>query len=176
VAIPGTATWDLPPTARLRTVESAAAPLAPGGFLTLWNSTADHAVAYLVVLQVAAAGPTFLEGCFRLHDGAGDVAMLLSSGTEDYFGGTYYFNKGEYKMGLAGMTHGCSGMGDHCGGNSTTFSAYRLHADDPLVVEGPGMHSETWRNGDPEGCDLHWDDKGAPVVTSAASFVMLYEW
>ena len=33
---------------------------------------------------------------------AGDVAMLLSSGTEDYFGGTYYFNKGQYKMGLAG--------------------------------------------------------------------------
>jgi hypothetical protein len=34
-----------------------------------------------------------------------------------------------------------------CGANHTTFSAYRLHADDPLVVHGPEMHSETWRNG-----------------------------
>jgi hypothetical protein len=48
--------------------------------------------------------------------------------------GTYYFNKGEYKNGLAGMTHGCDAMARNCGQNHTTFSAYRLHADDPLVV------------------------------------------
>ena len=91
VAIPGTSTWDLPPSARLRTVETANVPLAPGSFLTLWNSSAAHTVVYLVVLQVnSASGPTFLEGCFRLHDHgvAGDKIMLLSSGTEDYFGGT----------------------------------------------------------------------------------------
>ena len=67
-------------------------------------------------------------------------------------------------------------MAGHCGSNSTTFSAYRLHADDPLVVEGPGQHSETWRNGDPEGCDLNWNGRGAPTVTAASAFVMLYEW
>ena len=88
VAIPGTNTWDLPTTARLRTVETSDVPLQPAEFLTLWNSTAAHVAVYLVVLKVEAAGPTFLEGCFRLHDNAGDVAMLLSSGTEDYFGGT----------------------------------------------------------------------------------------
>ena len=94
LAIPGTSTWDLPPSARLRTVETAHVPLAPGAFLTLWNSSSaarTTVAVYLVVLQVdSAGGPTFLEGCFRLHDNgaAGDKVMLLSSGTEDYFGGT----------------------------------------------------------------------------------------
>ena len=67
------------------------------------------------------------------------------------------------------MSHGC-------GANHSTFSAYRLHADDPLVVDGPELHSETWRNGDPAGCNLNWDGDGAPHVTGASSFVMLYEW
>jgi hypothetical protein len=40
VAIPGTATWDLPMTARLRTVETSGGAMVPGQFLTLWNSTA----------------------------------------------------------------------------------------------------------------------------------------
>ena len=101
------------------------------------------------------------------------------------------------------MTHGCSGMSDHCGNSSTTFSAYRrtqrqplpafffsliadpqsatmscdaVHADDPLVVEGPGVHSETWRNGDAGACVLDWDGKGAPVVTGASTLTLLYEW
>lgn len=138
-----------------------------------WHSTA----VYLVVLQVeSATGPTFLEGCFRIVGPGGDVEMLLSSGTEDYFGGTYYFNKGIYQNGLSGLTHGCPGMQNNCGANHTTFSAYRLHADDPLVVHGSAMHSETWRNGDPEGCNMNWNGAGAPTVTAASSFVMLYEW
>ena len=29
------------------------------------------------------------------------------------------------------------------------------------------MHSETWRNGDPAACDLHWDGRGAPVGLSS---------
>ena len=78
-----------------------------------------------------------------------------------WIAGTYYFNKGEYKMasatlsryecvatcwlvsltrltkcfaiqGVAGMTHGCSGMSDHCGNSSTTFSAYRRTQRQPL--------------------------------------------
>jgi hypothetical protein len=57
------------------------------------------------------------------------------------------FPQGVYQNGLSGLTHGCSGMQGGCGANHTTFSAYRLHADDPLVVHGPEMHSETWRNG-----------------------------
>ena len=47
------------------------------------------AAVYLVVLQVeSSTGPTFLEGCLRIVDANGEVEMLLSSGTEDYFGGT----------------------------------------------------------------------------------------
>ena len=54
--------------------------------------------------------------------------------------------------------------------------AAAVHADDPLVVEGPGVHSETWRNGDAGACVLDWDGKGAPEVTGASSLTLLYEW
>lgn len=67
--------------------------MAPGEYLTLWNSSASTTVVYLVVLQVAATGPTFLEGCFRIVDAKGDVDLLLSSGTEDYFGGTCTYSQ-----------------------------------------------------------------------------------
>lgn len=40
VPIPGTATWDIPTSARLRTVENAGVALEPAQFLTLWNSSA----------------------------------------------------------------------------------------------------------------------------------------
>ena len=85
-------------------------------------------------------------------------------------------NKGKYQNGLSGLTHGCPGMGHGCGENHTTFSAYRLHADDPLVVDGPDLHSETWRNGDPAGCNMNWNGNGAPHITGASSFVMMYVW
>ena len=42
VAIPGTNTWDLPTTARLRTVETSDVPLQPAESLKLWNSTAEQ--------------------------------------------------------------------------------------------------------------------------------------
>ena len=30
--------------------------------------------------------------------------------------------------------------------------------------------------GDPEGCNMNWNGAGAPHLTAASSFVMLYEW
>merc|ERR1711920_1081852 len=175
IALPGTSSWDLPLSARLRTVERSSHTMSPAAFHTLWQSNASHVAVYMVVLQVEALGNTFLEGCMRVLDKAGNLVTLLSSGTEDYFAGTYYFNKGKYQMGVAGLTHGCPLMAHNCGENTTTFSAYRLHADDPVVLQGKG-YSQTWRNGDPSGCQLDWDGKGAPLVPLATSFVMLYEW
>ena len=143
------------------------------------------------------------------------LKILLSSGTEDYFLGTYYFNRGGYENAVAGMTHkttancsagpaahccwnraneacsssaqcdpggeGCIGTGTAtesygkvvCSGadaaaadaahqdaaaQCTHFSAYRLHADDPLIFHD-GM-SVTWRNGDPSGCIMKYGSAG----------------
>ena len=106
-ALPGSAGVQLPHTARLRTVETKDVPVAGGATHALFNSSAARGAVYLVVLQVdASGGPGFLEGCFRGMTPAGDrLKILLSSGTEDYFLGTYYFNKGGYENPVAGMTH-----------------------------------------------------------------------
>ena len=131
VQLPGSAGLMLPHTARLRTVENTAVPVAGGATMPLFKSTAPRGAVYLVVLRVdASGGPGFLEGCFRGMSSDGkDLKILLSSGTEDYFLGTYYFNKGGYENPVAGMTHkvtaNCTdpSLGKQC----TTFSAYRMH-------------------------------------------------
>ena len=41
----------------------------------------------------------------RLYTGADTNALMLSSGLEDYFLGTYYFDTGRYYADIAGLTH-----------------------------------------------------------------------
>eukprot|EP00729_Bicosta_minor_P008718 gene8718-33942_t len=170
IPLPGSG-MTIPSSARLKTVTNSNLGLKPGGQMTLFNSTSKGCGAvFLVVLAVnSAGGPTFLEGCFRTYLSGGTTpAMLLSSGTEDYFLGTYYFNKGKYANSLAGLTHL-----DETG--STTFSAYRLHTDDPLTwYDQPSGMAETWRNSDVSGCDLS-QVPGGPAV-SASSVTFYYEW
>ena len=69
----------LPSTARLRTVENIAVPVAGGATISLLKSTAPRGAVYLVVLRVdASGGPGFLEGCFRGMSADGkDLKILL---------------------------------------------------------------------------------------------------
>jgi hypothetical protein len=66
------------------------------------------------VLRVSAMAEQFLEGEVRLNTSGTPTlscssgicsSLTLSSGTEDYFLGTYYFNRGGYHNALAGCTH-----------------------------------------------------------------------
>ena len=71
---------------------------------------------------------SYLEAMVRAYlDGAASPT-LLSSGLEDYFLGTYYFNRGRYANALAGLTH--------LDMKGNTFSAYRFHDDDPVFFSG----------------------------------------
>jgi hypothetical protein len=69
------------------------------------------------------------------------------------------------------------------GTTCTHFSAYRLHADDPIIFHDGFV--ETWRNGDPEGCSMKYGsadgaalaaagiaDNGAAAGSAAAAGVM----
>lgn len=161
---------QLPAGARLRSAENYNVALAGGDELTLFHSSpgVEHGLVFMVTLAVqSTGGPTFLEGCFRTYDANGAMRILLSSGTEDYFLGTYYFNKGKYATPISGLTHLNTT-------NTTRFSAYRLHTDDPLVWFGSGGMTEKWRNSDPAGCDLGTTPQ-SPAVT-ADSLVFYYEW
>ena len=63
----------------------------------------------------------------RAYIGGRKEPLMLSSGLEDYFLGTYYFNKGRYATPVAGLTH--VDKDEH------EFSAYRFHEDDPVFFQ-----------------------------------------
>ena len=48
---------------------------------------------------------SYLEAIIRAYVNGAEEPVLLSSGLEDYFLGTYYFNRGLYANALAGLTH-----------------------------------------------------------------------
>ena len=70
---------------------------------------------------------SFMESCIRAYEKGKKEPMYVSSGLEDYFLGTYYFNTGRYANKLAGLTHFDE--------ENQEFSAYRLHEDDPIFFQ-----------------------------------------
>ena len=125
------------------------------------------------------------------HGPAADDSWLLSSGTEDYFLGSFYFNRGQYFMPLAGVTSLCpppgGGAASHgrppigCiaasrSNGTVSFSAYRLHAGyDPLTFsDGPSSARSGfniwWRNGEPG------HGGGRPLPVNVSSLAMVYVW
>ena len=109
---------------------------------------------------------SFLEACMRAYlDGAAEP-MLLSSGLEDYFLGTYYFNKGRYANNLAGLTY--------FDPKARSFSAYRFHDEDPLFFR-TGLRL-TCRCGETEDGSKGGRMKGDPPETSTSTYAWVYEW
>ena len=176
--LPGPLQRALPLTARLRSATRESVIVAPGGMLELMASAAKRADMLMVSLAVSCGTDGcylgFLEGCMRAYNSASpgsSPTLLLSSGTEDYFVGTFYFESGLYTTPLAGITrrNGTHANATALGGS---FSAYRVHASaDPLSFEG-GL-SITWRNGDGPGCNASMEGYSLPV--DASSVVLFYE-
>jgi hypothetical protein len=126
------------------------------------------------VFQVAIAGQglegkylSYLEGCMRAYLGGADKPVMLSSGLEDYFLGTYYFDTGLYHADMAGCTH--------FNQKDLIFSAYRIHDEDPIFFNG-GLRL-TCRNGETQ----HGTPEGpvaykAPPRTKYTTYTWVYEW
>ena len=108
----------------------------------------------------------FLEACMRGYFDGAKEPVLLSSGLEDYFCGTYYFNRGHYANALAGLTHKDD--------KDSSFSAYRFHDDDSLFFQ-KGFRL-TCRCGDTE----HGEKEGAafsnPAATRYTTYTWVYQW
>jgi hypothetical protein len=110
---------------------------------------------------------SFLEGCMRAYTNGAKEPIMLSSGLEDYFLGTYYFDTGKFHADISGLTH--------LDKKNLCFSAYRFHDDDPLFFsEGIRL---TCRNGETE----HGTAKGpvaytAPPRTNYTTYAWVYGW
>lgn len=105
---------------------------------------------------------SFMESCMRAYIGGAAEPLMLSSGLEDYFLGTYYFNQGRYATPVAGLTHFDKAANE--------FSAYRFHEDDPVFFHD-GLRL-TNRCGEKIGGKVFHD----PPETRYTTYVWLYQW
>jgi len=105
---------------------------------------------------------SYLESCIRAYMNGEKNPLFLSSGLEDYFLGTYYFQKGKYYTPVAGLTH--------FDASKLEFSAYRFHDEDPVFFQ-KGFRL-TNRCGEELGGFKFWD----PTDTEYTTYVWLYQW
>lgn len=154
----------LPGNARLRLQVRDNVELEPLQMFDICQSSRAGAL-YQVTLSVASMNFNFLEAVLRAYLDGAKEPLLLSSGTEDYFLGTYYFNRGMYHFPLAGLTHKEQDADGTC-----RFSAYRFHEDDPIIFQ-KGIRL-AWRNGEEKDGKPY----GMPQRSRATSYVWLYEW
>lgn len=123
---------------------------------------------YLVTMAAHSAGEfNYLEAIMRAYIDGADEPLMLSSGLEDYFLGTYYFQRGKYHNPIAGLTH--------IDGANRSFSAYRFHDDDPLFFSR-GLRL-TCRCGEKTG-DKQFGpgDPSNLKATVYTTYTWVYEW
>lgn len=157
---------QLPQSARLRLQVRENVMLDPLQMLEIGHSSASGAL-YQVMLAVGSKNFSYLEGMLRAYTDGAKEPLMLSSGTEDYFLGTYYFNKGMYHLPLAGLTHKEQDPKGNC-----SFSAYRFHDEDPIFFH-QGFRL-VWRNGEEKGGKVY--GPVPPERSQATSYVWIYEW
>jgi len=131
-------------------------------------NTLKPGMLYMVTIAAHAERHTFLESCVRAYLDGAEKPILLSSGLEDYFLGTYFFNRGMYHHDVAGLTH--LNKEDH------SFSAYRFHEEDPIFFE-KGLRL-TVRCGEEIGNQRHNErtQTWRAPPTTYTTYVWIYEW
>lgn len=126
---------------------------------------AGAGMVFMVTMAAKSTNFEFMEGQMRAYLGNDRTPQFLSSGLEDYFLGTYYFNRGLYHLRQAGLTH--KSENDH------SFSAYRFHDLDPIVYSS-GIRLAC-RCGEKRGDEV-FGTTGHPELTTYTTYVWMYEW
>jgi len=111
----------------LRTCGSAAGGRTAKGHASASTSTAIAAKGLRKSAKDKWKDLSYMEARMRASIGGAKQRLMRSSGLEDYFLGTYYFNKGRYATPVAGLTHFNAAENE--------FSAYRFHEDDPVFFQ-----------------------------------------
>ena len=153
----------LPKKARLRLYKVENRLTRPFEEIDMYNGARPGAL-YQVTIAARSTNFGFLESCVRAYLGGAATPMLLSSGLEDYFLGTYYFNRGKYYTPVAGLTHMV---------RDREFSAYRFHERDPLFF--PKGLRLTVRAGE-KFDEKVFGPEGGPADTTYTTYVWVYEW
>jgi hypothetical protein len=155
--------FRLPDNARLKLYKIVNRSTKPLEEFDMCN-TAKSGLLYMVTIAGKSSNFAFLESCVRAYMGGAKEPLLLSSGLEDYFLGTYYFNRGKYYTPLAGLTHFVK---------DEEFSGYRFHETDLVFFEN-GLRL-TLRAGE-EFKGKVFGPKAGPQETNFTTYVWVYEW
>ena len=142
-------------------------------FVPIVNITSGSGMFFMHTLAVRSNNLNFLEGCYHLFSPINQPwpGTVLSTGTEDFFDSAYYFNGGEFRLPVSGLTH------LNAVANDTTFSAYRFHEQDPILFDN-GLLIK-WRNGDMtdrSGIKCLIESGGHVNGDPRDSHVMMYSW
>lgn len=161
----------LPKGAYFKALRAGDETLASGEQFTVMESSKRSMVIGLN-LFVDSETNTSMEACLRAYDTRTDKYELLSSGLEDFFLGTYYFDAGPFKGFYDGLT--CFKPID----KGIKLAAYRVLTDNPLCFAHPTRI--TVRNGENNEINSEspmTDDifLGRGTATYGA-FCFYYEW
>lgn len=151
----------LPRSARLRLYKRENFTAQPLEEFALCESPKSGAL-YLVTMAARSENLNFMEAQMRAYVNGAAEPMMVSSGLEDYFLGTYYFKDGKYQNPVAGLTH--------LDTKQNQFAAYRFHDDDPFFFRN-GLRL-TCRCGEKAGEKTF----GHPKPTTYTTYAWVYEW
>ncbi len=122
---------------------------------------------FQVAIAAKSAKFEYLEACMRAYLGGNQKPLMLSSGLEDYFLGTYYFDTGKFHADTAGLTH--------FDRKAKSFSAYRFHDEDPVFFQN-GLRL-TCRCGETEhGLADEKEGYLNPAKTRYTTYTWVYQW
>ncbi len=161
---------ELPEKARLKLVRNEGLEVEPRQEFDLFDVPGKGAVFQVAIAAKGLAGGgniTYLEACIRAYLAGKKEPVMISSGLEDYFLGTYYFDTGRYYNDMAGLTH--MNQGDN------TFSAYRIHDQDPLFFsKGLRLTCRNWEtvDGSKDGPPAY----GSPQKVRYTTYAWIYQW
>lgn len=153
---------QLPANARLRLYKRSDLLVQPLDFFDLVNVNGTGML-YQVTMAANSTNFSFLEGQVRAYFDNSTEPLFLSSGTEDYFMGSYYFNRGMYHLPDSGLTHYV---------DEEAVSAYRFHEQDPVYFDQAfrlQLRCGEERNGTVFG-------PTPPNATSYTTYTWLYQW
>lgn len=121
---------------------------------------------FQVAMQAKSTNLYYLEACMRAYLGGSDKPLMVSSGLEDYFLGTYYFDTGHYYADIAGLTHFDKGKNE--------FAGYRFHDADPIFFQD-GFRL-TCRVGETFNGTLEGKPFKDPQPTQYTTYTWVYQW
>lgn len=151
---------ELPEDARLKLYTREGYTGEPLEEFTLCE-TANNGALYQVTMAAKSTNLSYMEACVRAYVNGGEL-LWLSSGLEDYFLGTYYFQTGKFYTPVAGLTY--------FEPEQSSFCAYRFHEADPVFFK------EGFRLTARVGEELNGRVFFNPQATTYWTYTWVYEW